>query len=121
MRMTSGAIALALVVVSSLTCLIGTTQLSADTPRMSMPQHGCCAGMNQKCPDAVSASQNDCCITQSVSTTAIQADHAASPLALLSAMFVSVPPLRNVAGPFDADLLKSSTPPPYLLDVVFRI
>lgn len=120
-RIVSGAIALALAVVSSLTCFIGAAQLSSDSPRMSMPPHACCAGMNHKCPDAVSASPNDCCTTQSVSTAAIHTDHAVTPLALLSTTVVSVPPLRHVATASGANSPTSSSPPPYLFDVVFRV
>jgi len=120
-RVVSGAIALAPVAVSSLTCFLGTAQLAGDAPRMSMAQHACCAGMNQKCPEAASTPQSDCCTTQSVSTPAIQANHVVPPLVVTAVTFVPPIPVAHVSGALDADLLKSSSPPTYLLDVVFRI
>lgn len=112
--------AVAIAVVSSLTCFIGAAQLVNAAPHMAMAQHACCAGTNRDCQAAASAQRKDCCTTMAVSTTPIQSERAIPPVTVAVVAFVFVPATLSLSRTV-GEPLKSSSPPTHLLDAVFRI
>jgi hypothetical protein len=124
-RFLASAVALALAVVSSLTCFIGAAQMTAGIPQVAAPRHACCGDMTEGCSTTAAASvqPDDCCTTQAPSTAALSPDRSLPPLAVVAIVVVVPPPaaiLRD-SRTFDVDVLASSSPPTYLLDSVFRI
>ena len=112
-RCRAGALALALAVVSSVSCL-------AAMPRESgKGHHACCAAMAEGCGSAATVN-TDCCEAE-VLGLAPAAPFTLAPLAVGVLLWSpsAVPRLTSAAS--NPDLSNPIGPPTYLLDSVFRI
>ena len=115
-RYLAGALALTLAVVSSATCLAAASQMP------DAEQHACCAAMG--CGSAATVNE-DCCAAEQPGLTGlapITSIALAAPVPA-SDVLLSPPPAVPLltSAAFDPDLLHPVSPPPYLLDSVFRI
>lgn len=117
-RLLAATTAIALIVVSSATCLLAVEMTSA--------QKVCCAAMNHDCGEM--ALEKGCCATESPSLTSLAAATLTSQIASPDLVAVSVgaadliPPigLRTVAA-FDSSTPRYSSRSTHLLVSVFRI
>ena len=120
-RVVSGALALALALVSVATCFAGTLQLTQQSP------HASCHGMptENAAPSSGTVAQaaefqaRDCCAVQRAILGLGGAFDAVAPPASTAALVVPLSPLE--APPFDSRAPISSSPPTYLLLSVFRV
>jgi hypothetical protein len=114
-RFVTGIVALTLGLVSSATCLAG----SLDAPK---PRHACCAAMADGCRSAATVTE-DCCATAPGLTglAPVTPFTLAAPVTT-STLLVTPPTLiSQLMSPAFADASTPISPPPYLLDSVFRI
>ena len=115
-RFLTWALALALAVVSSVTCVLGA--------EVSQEQKACCAAMNHDCGAA--AIEHDCCGTEAPAFTSLASGTAASPLAA-PAPVVNVTDAASDCGScltascLDTGASPFSRRPTYLLVSVFRL
>jgi hypothetical protein len=116
-RRLAGALALVLAVVSSATCFAASIDAQTTPP-------ACCAAMAGGCGSAMAVS-HDCCAVEQPGLPGLAP---LSPVTLavpvaMSAILLSLPPsqLPLTSAAFDPDSSHPISPPPYLLDSVFRI
>ena len=115
-RVVSGALALALALVSVATCFAGTLQLTEQS------HHASCHGMQTEegAPEIGTLDQApDCCAVQRAVLGLGGASDALAPPASTASLVVPLSSLE--APPFDSRTSISSSPPTYLLISVFRI
>lgn len=115
-RFLPGALALALAVVPSATCL--------TAAEMTPVQKACCAAMNGDC--GAMAVEKGCCPSDSPNVASLLSSTSPSQLAPPALVPVSLPAtqpdLPNLFRTlFDSGAAKSSSPPTYLLVSLFRI
>ena len=115
-RFLTWALALALAVVSSVTCVLGA--------EASQEQKACCAAMNHDCGTA--AIEHDCCATEAPAFTSLASGTVASPLAVPAPamnLTATAPDFGSclTASCLDTGASPFSRRPTYLLVSVFRL
>lgn len=115
-RFLVGALALAVAFVSSATCFAAVMQMR------DAQKHACCAGMKQKCADAM-AMQQDCCAVQSADlVTAVRAAQASVVPTDTGSIVIAREALApEPAVTVDPDVPIPPSHPTYLLVSVFRL
>jgi hypothetical protein len=107
----------ALTLVSSATCLVGSVDVQA-------PQHACCPAMAADCGSAGTLTE-DCCAAQQPGLTGFAPGAPftlAAPVAISAALLAPPTSVASFTSPgFDPDASNPISPPTYLLDSVFRI
>ena len=111
----AGVVALTLGLVSSATCLAG----SLDAPES---RHACCAAMADGCGSKATVTE-DCCATEPGLTgfAPLTPFTLAAPLTIGTLLLAAPTPMPQLMSPAFADASTPISPPPYLLDSVFRI
>ena len=119
-RLLASAIAMAVALVSSATCLATVMQMPEQA------RHACCQGMEHDCGSAGSVTvAADCCAVQSGDvaplTTTTEAIRGSATSLITASLFEPVPLQGSPGAALDPGIPKPSAAPTYLLVSVFRL